>query len=224
MLGATVRRVAMSWLPLLAVMAGSGCGGGLGAGAGWERDRATLRGRVPMIRPVDDGAVREDDGNGAEPARSGWGPRRPPHRFPYVGRKLTCRQAKAVAEAAAPSGRLEPALVLAVMRVESAFSANVISRAGAVGLMQVMPDNVERLGCGDLFDADQNAVCGVKILRRFLDRYDGDLMLALSGYNAGLGMPGRARAEVRTPANFSYVEKVLRFRARYLRQGCKAFD
>lgn len=224
MLGAPVRLHVMPWLPLLAMAAGSGCGGDLGAGGGTERDRAALRGEPPLIRSVDDGGWRDDDDNGAEPARGGWGVRRPPHRFPYVARKLTCRQAKAVAQAAAPAGRLEPALMLAVMRVESAFSTNVISRAGAVGLMQVMPDNVGRLACGDLFDADQNAICGARILRRFLDRYDGDLMLALSGYNAGLGMPGRARAEVRTPANFSYVEKVLRVRARFLRRGCKAFD
>lgn len=223
-----VRGVVGGMLVAVFVM-GTGCGAVLSAAhAPAERVVAPVaRAAIPVPRPPDRGGVAIEAPD-EEPRTLPWpgadGGRRPAHRFPYQPRRLTCAQAAGIARAAAPAGRLEPGLVFAVMRVESAFSTNVISRAGAVGLMQVMPDNVDRLGCGDLFEADQNAACGVRVLRRFLDRYDGDLMLALSGYNAGLGMPGRARAESRIPANLGYVEKVLRFRARFLRKGCAAFD
>lgn len=222
-------RVVFGWTLIVAAVGGTGCVTGISAtrAAGENVVANAGRAAIPEPRPPDWGGAAVDASD-EEPRTEPWpgtdGGRRPAHRFPYQPRRLTCAQAAEVARAAAPAGRLDPGLVFAVMRVESAFSTNVISRAGAVGLMQVMPDNVGRLGCGDLFEAAQNAACGVRVLRRFLDRYDGDLMLALSGYNAGLGMPGRARAETRTPTNLGYVEKVLRFRARFLRKGCAAFD
>jgi soluble lytic murein transglycosylase-like protein len=119
---------------------------------------------------------------------------------------------------------LEFGLVLGVMRVESRFTANVLSPVSAVGLMQVMPLSGRQAGCGDLFEPAANAECGARILKAFLRYYKGNLVLALSGYNAGHAMPDKARKETRVPRNFQYVEDVLRARARYLRFGCDAFD
>ena len=150
--------------------------------------------------------------------------RREFQQVPYEAKKMSCEEIVSILSVLGPENDLDPALLLALIRVESAFSTNVLSRVAAIGLMQVMPENVERFSCGDPFDPTENIKCGIIILKRFLNRYDGNLMLALSGYNAGLGMPNRARTESRIPANFSYLENILRVRARYLRYGCKTFD
>ena len=115
-------------------------------------------------------------------------------------------------------------LQVGIARVESAFTANVLSPVAAVGLSQVMPYVADRLGCGDLFDPAANLDCGARVLAGFLRSFGGNLVSALSGYNAGYGMPTRARKETRTPRNFQYVEDVLRARARWLRKGCAAWD
>jgi soluble lytic murein transglycosylase-like protein len=144
--------------------------------------------------------------------------------FPYVPRRVACTEIVRIAREVAARTGLEAGLLIGVMRVESAFTTNAISPAAAVGLSQVMPSNGERLGCGDLFEPVSNVTCGATVLARWLDRFQGNLVSALSGYNAGHSMPTRAREEHRTPRNFQYVEDVLRARSRFLRQGCRAFD
>jgi soluble lytic murein transglycosylase-like protein len=144
--------------------------------------------------------------------------------FPYVPRRVSCQDVARIARDAAEAAGVEAGLLIGVMRVESAFAANAISGATAVGLTQVLPWIGEKLECGDLFDPRSNALCGAKVLARWLDRFDGNLVSALSGYNAGHGMPTRARQEHRVPKNFQYVEDVLRNRARFLRRGCVAWD
>jgi soluble lytic murein transglycosylase-like protein len=80
---------------------------------------------------------------------------------------------------------LDPGLVEAVVRVESAFDSRARSHKGAMGLMQLMPATARELGVSDAYDVDQNLAGGTIYLRRLLDRFDGDLRLALAGYNAG---------------------------------------
>lgn len=142
----------------------------------------------------------------------------------YLPRRVPCQEIERIARQAAQRTGLEQGLLIGVMRVESAFTSNAISPAAAVGLSQVLPSIGERLGCGDLFDPVMNASCGATVLARWLDRFKGNLISALSGYNAGHSMPTHARDERRTPRNFQYVEDVLRARSRFLRQGCRAFD
>jgi soluble lytic murein transglycosylase-like protein len=172
---------------------------------------------VADTAPASDGLRLSDD----DP---GLAVRRPALRFPYEPRSIPCDDAVRLAKEAAARHGLEPGLVLGVMRVESGFVANVVSYASAVGLMQVMPLSGKQIGCGDLFDPAENADCGARILASFLRYYRGDLTLALSGYNAGHGMPDRARKDVRVPKNFQYVEDVLRVRSRWLRHGCRDWD
>lgn len=150
--------------------------------------------------------------------------RRSLHVFPFQPNLLSCDRVVEIAREVASRHRLETGLVIGVMRVESGFIANAISPATAVGLMQVLPSSGERIGCKDLFDPIENADCGARILAAFLRYYKGNLMLALSGYNAGHAWPDRAKKERRVPLNFKYVEDVLRARARWLRDGCKAFE
>jgi len=88
---------------------------------------------------------------------------------------------------AAALHQLSPALVKAVIKVESAFDQWAVSSKGAQGLMQLMPFTARRFGVSDPFNARQNIFAGARYLRILLDLFGGDLDLALAGYNAGEG-------------------------------------
>jgi soluble lytic murein transglycosylase-like protein len=91
-----------------------------------------------------------------------------------------------VYEAAARNG-LDPCLILSVMRAESGFRGTAVSPKGASGLMQLMPETAARFGVKNIFDARENVLGGSLYLRWLLDRFSGDVRLALAGYNAGEG-------------------------------------
>lgn len=78
-------------------------------------------------------------------------------------------------------------LLKAVAKVESNYNPNAVSPSGASGLIQLMPATARGLGVTDVFDARQNVNAGAKYLSQLLTRYDGNLHLALAGYNAGPG-------------------------------------
>lgn len=82
---------------------------------------------------------------------------------------------------------VDPNLVLAVIKAESNFDSSVVSSAGAMGLMQLMPINCVEDGVSDPFNIEQNIRGGVKQLRSHLNRYNGNVEMALMGYNAGQG-------------------------------------
>lgn len=104
---------------------------------------------------------------------------------------------------------VSPALVLAVMAVESAGDVTAVSSAGAQGLMQLMPDTADAVGITDPFDATQNITGGAEVLARLLAQYDGDAVLALAAYNAGTGAVGAAGGVPDYPETRGYVPKVL---------------
>lgn len=89
-----------------------------------------------------------------------------------------------VRQSAARHG-VDPNLVFAVMRQESGFHPRAVSYKGASGLMQLMPATARRLGVTNIFDPAQNIDAGTKYLRFLLDMFNGDVHLALAGYNAG---------------------------------------
>jgi soluble lytic murein transglycosylase-like protein len=91
-----------------------------------------------------------------------------------------------VHEAATQSG-LDPCLILSLMRAESAFNRTAVSVKGASGLMQLMPETATRFGVKNIFDPRENVLGGTRYLRWLLDRFNGDVRLALAGYNAGEG-------------------------------------
>jgi soluble lytic murein transglycosylase-like protein len=86
---------------------------------------------------------------------------------------------------AAHAYRLDPALIKSVMAAESRFDPSAISRAGARGLMQLMPNIADAFGVGDIFDPRENIMAGARLLRELLDQHHGDVRLALASYNAG---------------------------------------
>src|SRR5437867_4806158 len=89
-----------------------------------------------------------------------------------------------IALSAARNG-VDPNLIVAVMRQESGFNPRARSYRGATGLMQLIPATAQRFGVTNIFDPAQNIEGGAKYLRFLLDTFNGDVNLALAGYNAG---------------------------------------
>lgn len=110
----------------------------------------------------------------------------------------------------ARQNRLDPALLRAVVKAESDFDPGAVSRKGAVGLMQLMPHTAAHHRVADPFDPIQNIRAGAKQLRRLVNRYDGNLSLALAAYNAGAQrVKGNKVPRIRETR--AYVHKVLRY-------------
>lgn len=110
---------------------------------------------------------------------------------------------------------LEPALVKAVVHVESAFDPYARSPKGAMGLMQLMPATAARFGVENAYRPEQNVVGGVKYLKFLHDRYEGDLRLVLSAYNAGENLVDRVRTVPPIRETQEYVRRVLKAREAY---------
>jgi soluble lytic murein transglycosylase-like protein len=110
-----------------------------------------------------------------------------------------------IAQACTANG-IDPALVKAVVANESGFDASATSSVGAQGLMQLMPGTAASVGVGDAYDPQQNVAGGTKYLRALLQRFGGNVPLALAGYNAGPGAVERGAIGTETK---DYVRSVL---------------
>jgi hypothetical protein len=104
---------------------------------------------------------------------------------------------------------IDPKLVDALVRVESSYNPNAVSRRGAMGLMQLMPDTAKRLGVDDPFDPEKNIRGGVKEFSRLVNQYSGNLQLALAAYNAGEGAVARYRGVPPYKETRGYVSRIL---------------
>ncbi len=110
---------------------------------------------------------------------------------------------------AAQAQELQPELVRAVIERESGFRPCAVSPKGAQGLMQLMPATATRFGVDDPFDPAQNVATGAKYLKQLLDRFNGDLSLALSAYNAGPGAVEQAGGIPDFAETREYVKAIL---------------
>ncbi|MEJ2528815.1 MAG: lytic transglycosylase domain-containing protein [Gammaproteobacteria bacterium] len=112
----------------------------------------------------------------------------------------------------AHKSRLYPSLLHAVVKAESAYDPNAVSRAGAVGLMQLMPSTASRFGVEDSHDPKANLEGGARYLRDLLTRYNNNIKLALAAYNAGEKAVEKYGNEIPPyPETQDYVRKVLTF-------------
>ena len=103
-------------------------------------------------------------------------------------------------------------LIHAVIRAESGYNANALSPKGAVGLMQLIPATAQRYGVQDSYDPAQNLAGGVRYLRDLLTMFNGNLELAIAGYNAGENAVVRAGNRIPPyPETMAYVPKVMGF-------------
>src|SRR5271155_4294995 len=109
-----------------------------------------------------------------------------------LNRAFTQEDIDAAIDQAATRHNVDPSLVRSVVKVESNFNPNAVSRKGAMGLMQLMPSTARSLNVVNPFDPAQNVEAGVKHLRALLDNYRGNVSLSLAAYNAGSAAVSRS--------------------------------
>ena len=114
---------------------------------------------------------------------------------------------------------LDPALVQAVIKAESAFDPGAVSPKGAVGLMQLMPETASSLNVSNPYDPEQNISGGVRHLRYLLDRFRGDVRLAVAAYNAGEHRIVNGSRIPPISETREYVRRVLRFYKEFSRKN-----
>ncbi|MFT4712275.1 MAG: soluble lytic murein transglycosylase-like protein [Candidatus Azotimanducaceae bacterium] len=117
--------------------------------------------------------------------------------------------------AAANQYNVDPALIEAVIQVESAFNPNAVSKKGATGLMQLMQGTAKQYKVKNRFNPKENIYAGVKHLRYLLNRFDGEVPLVLAAYNAGATAVDKYNGIPPYPETRRYVTKVLGYHNRY---------
>jgi soluble lytic murein transglycosylase-like protein len=113
-------------------------------------------------------------------------------------------------ENAAKANELPAALVRGVIEQESAYRPCAVSKKGAQGLMQLMPETAGELNVHDAFDPKENVGAGAKYLKQLLDKYKGDNRLALAAYNAGQGAVDAANGVPDIQETREYVDAILK--------------
>lgn len=115
--------------------------------------------------------------------------------------------------------KVDPLLIKAMIKTESAFNRYAVSPKGAKGLMQLMPATAKELQVKDPFNPRENIYGGTKYIKWLLKRFNGNLQLSLAAYNAG---PARVRKKIpRIPETIAYVKKVLRHYSAYKKKSKK---
>lgn len=171
--------------------------------------------RKIQIRPGQSGRPEiTNQGTPLTTTRSGPGPRASQvvyaDRSPRAARRLPSGELAELIHSAAQENDLDPTLVESVVQAESAGDVRAVSRKGALGLMQIMPATARDLSLEQPFDAAQNVRAGSRYLRRMLDMFDGDVVLALAAYNAGPTTVATYGGVPPYRETVSYVRRVLR--------------
>ncbi len=121
---------------------------------------------------------------------------------------FTQQEIDAAINEAAARHNVDPSLVRSVVKVESNFNPNAVSRKGAMGLMQLMPATARSLNVSNPFDPQQNVDAGVRHLRKLLDNYGGNVRLSLAAYNAGSGAVARSAGVPHFRETQNYVRRI----------------
>lgn len=123
--------------------------------------------------------------------------------------RIKFSELEGVISSAARTHRLDPALIKAVIKAESGGVPGALSEKGAMGLMQLMPDTAAGLFVSNPFDPESNIWGGAKYLRQMLDKFGGNVILALAAYNAGPGSVEKFGGIPPFPETRDYVRRVL---------------
>jgi soluble lytic murein transglycosylase-like protein len=124
------------------------------------------------------------------------------------GKGFTPQEIDAAIDQAASRHNVDPSLVRAVIKVESNFNPNAVSRKGAMGLMQLMPQTARQLKVSNPFDPEQNVDAGVRHLKQLMESYGGDVKLTLAAYNAGQGAVARSAGVPHFAETRNYVKRI----------------
>jgi soluble lytic murein transglycosylase-like protein len=125
-----------------------------------------------------------------------------------LNRAFTQQDIDATIDAAAARHNVDPNLVRSVVKVESNFNPNAVSRKGAMGLMQLMPSTARSLNVSNPFDPAENVDAGVRHLRKLLESYGGNVPLSLAAYNAGSGAVARSAGVPHFRETQDYVRRI----------------
>ena len=133
------------------------------------------------------------------------------HRIPFYG----------IIVQVADRYEVDPHLIRAIILAESGYNPKAKSKKGARGLMQLMPSTAKALGVQDIYDPEENIDGGVRYFRSLLDRFDGDVQLALAAYNAGSRHVRNYEGIPPFKATRHYIQKVLKFHEKFKAETIK---
>jgi len=126
----------------------------------------------------------------------------------FARKPFTEKEIDAAIEQAASKHNVDANLVRSVIKVESNFNPNAVSRKGAMGLMQLMPLTARQLQVRNPFDPEQNVDAGVRHLKQLMENYNGDVKLTLAAYNAGAGAVNRSAGIPHYAETRNYVRRI----------------
>lgn len=188
--------------------AGSSSGGGSAGGGSGLMYWSTTEHRYKPV-PTN-GALMRAARSAASEVNTYLGDKRSaqPYGHQTLNVAFTAADVDAAIEQAAERHDVDPNLVRSVVKVESNFNPNAVSRKGAMGLMQLMPATARSLNVSNPFDPQQNVDAGVRHLKKLLESYGGDVSLTLAAYNAGAGAVARSAGIPRYAETQNYVRRI----------------